>query len=311
MGNATLTPPTKDALVYEWYPNTTYGDLGYVYVKSYLLTSGRNQRTLVEFDISSIPDNAIITSAILKLDCYAAIAGRTYEIRRITGSWVEAEVTWNTQPAITETNGVDVTSPAATGWWEKDVTAMTQDAYDAGDIAGYRIKDSVEDSATEKISRFDSKENADAPELYIEYYVEYTQTITESIGMLDSQVPKWDAYITISDLVGLLDTAPTKAFYKQTISDILGGVDTIATKAAFKQAISDKIGMLDTMATREDFKQAITDILGLLDTVTRSKEQYITATDIMGLKDRVIRRKQLGWARDLRDHHIIGGADVV
>ena len=113
-----------------------------------------NARTFIEWDISSIPANAPISSAQVKL--YANKAGcekgaelnRTYVFDRITGSWTESGVTWNNQPTVTTTHEASTYLPwSGPGWYTFTVTAQVADARAAGTIYGVRIKDSVENSA--------------------------------------------------------------------------------------------------------------------------------------------------------------------
>ena len=58
-------------------------------------------RSLLEFDLSSIPGGSNVASADLRL-CFTSILplaiGRTHELNRVTGAWTESAVTWNNQP---------------------------------------------------------------------------------------------------------------------------------------------------------------------------------------------------------------------
>lgn len=74
-------------------------------------------RAIVEFDLSEIPDWAIIESATLYLYGYDSPSntghaslgdgvGNQAYIQRITSNWSEETVSWDTQPSTTETNQV-------------------------------------------------------------------------------------------------------------------------------------------------------------------------------------------------------------
>ena len=94
-------------------------------------------RALIHFDLSSIPQNAIITNA--RLNLYAlgpigSLSGHSGQnnsayVKRVTSSWSENTVTWNTQPSTTIQN--EVTLPASTNplqdYLNIDVTSLTQD----------------------------------------------------------------------------------------------------------------------------------------------------------------------------------------
>jgi len=163
----TASSPTKDAFIHEGNPNTNYGTDVDLEVQSY---STRAIRLLVEFDISSIPQNAYITSATLKLYYYACTAGfdssRTYRVQRITSSWEETIVTWNNQPSVSS-EYVDCTidnNPPY--WWNVTVTSIAQ----LNDTLGFRIMDTVEDSTDQKSAWFRSKEyDSYDPKLEITY----------------------------------------------------------------------------------------------------------------------------------------------
>lgn len=83
--------------------------------------SQSNIRSLIEFNLSSIPANATITDARLNLyfnptseeGKHVQIWGsnKSY-LQRITSSWSESTVTWNTQPTTTTLNQVSL--PATT-----------------------------------------------------------------------------------------------------------------------------------------------------------------------------------------------------
>lgn len=169
MTNEEITPPTKDTRVKENDPDNNYGSETTFLIQSYTIY---DNRALLEFDISSIPSGATITVAELRLYCVSPAVGRTYEFRRVTGAWEELDVTWNNQPAITETNSIDHDSPTSVGWYNKSVLAMVQDARAAGTTFGVRIKDSVESGGAQTSSTFRSKEytgTAYDPILYVEY----------------------------------------------------------------------------------------------------------------------------------------------
>lgn len=89
-------------------------------------------RTLIYFDLSELPANAIIKDATLDLffnktsldyasvvQQYGANTSNQSVLRRVTSPWEESEVTWATQPSVTNENQVFI--PSNTGL-ETDVT---------------------------------------------------------------------------------------------------------------------------------------------------------------------------------------------
>ncbi len=107
-------PEGKDALCHTILPDNNYGNIQMF--KSMAWTHwgepGRH-RSMIEFDLSMIPPDAIILQASLSL--YFATFEITYVphtgdndsyLLRITEPWEEDEVTWNNQPATTMENMV-------------------------------------------------------------------------------------------------------------------------------------------------------------------------------------------------------------
>lgn len=78
--------------------------------------SPSTKRCFVGFDLSSIPTNAVVDSAYFSLyfsqtflDTYPGfvsghVGNNSLFIKRITSSWTELGLTWNTQPSTTDTN---------------------------------------------------------------------------------------------------------------------------------------------------------------------------------------------------------------
>jgi hypothetical protein len=95
-----------------------------------------NVRSLIDFDLSSIPSNAIVNSAKLSLYCNTTSyvtqlnsgTNASY-LSRITSPWDENTVTWNTQPTITTTNQVllSTSSSASQNYLNIDIKNLIDD----------------------------------------------------------------------------------------------------------------------------------------------------------------------------------------
>jgi len=179
----TIQPSAADAYLDEDRPGTGFGSSSTMSVQS--RSGGRDRRALVQFSLSAIPAGSSITSATLELFMTGApSATRTYDVHRITRSWVESQVTWDNRDnntTWTAPGGDYDATPAASSttgtvsnvWLSWDVTATVQ-AWYAGSAANYGvlIKDAAENSTTAYTATFASRENgtaANRPRLVVTY----------------------------------------------------------------------------------------------------------------------------------------------
>jgi len=130
--NTLIFIPTDDGTIRHYAPNEPAGSYHTNWVQNeYGATSGWACDSLIKFDISSIPPDTEIESAVLYLYYYAwgmnNPAGRDINLYRITSDWVEETVTWNIQPSYASQPTTYATVPSSTGVWnEWDVTSDVQ-----------------------------------------------------------------------------------------------------------------------------------------------------------------------------------------
>lgn len=78
---------------------TNYGTEVDLYVGAKAAWGNAPNRTLIKFDLSSIPDNAKINSVILSMYVNSTVAapanGGDWKVYRLKKEWVESEATWN------------------------------------------------------------------------------------------------------------------------------------------------------------------------------------------------------------------------
>lgn len=88
---------TADTFMEAREPTTNYNSYSYIYSGEGNNLADHYQRSLVKFDLSSIPSNASVNSAVLSLYCEADLAdnARTHRVFRTKRAWVEAQATWN------------------------------------------------------------------------------------------------------------------------------------------------------------------------------------------------------------------------
>jgi hypothetical protein len=163
--------------------NSNFGSATALDVRSYqttvlVLTTTRNRRAFVKFDLSScsIPTNAAVRTATLSIFLSAAPnQNRTWNIRRVTGSWTETGVTWSNQPATAVTNSATVATGTTSNVTLQANVLTDVAAFVAGTQTnnGWRFSDSVENSSTERLGQFRSREHGTAsqrPSLVVTYY---------------------------------------------------------------------------------------------------------------------------------------------
>lgn len=140
-------------------------------------------RSLIDFDLTSIPSTATITSAYLSLYSYNSPFNGSHStlsgpndcvLQRITSSWAENTVTWDTQPLSTPLNQVSLSASTSSvqNYTNIDVTALVQDMQaNPSSSFGFLIKLNTESYYRRMI--FASSDNSDAslhPKLVVNYY---------------------------------------------------------------------------------------------------------------------------------------------
>jgi len=123
IGEETVTlNPTGDAFVSEGYNNTNYGSETYISIQK-SFEDFKNMRSYLQFDVSSIPDDATITGASLRLFCFWNIGIDVQsDLYGINEAIIEDEITWNKQPFNQEEDPLlvsrDMTSDDTGSWCE-------------------------------------------------------------------------------------------------------------------------------------------------------------------------------------------------
>ena len=170
----TLNAADADSYVDGLSTGSNFGSATTLDVSSSLLG---DRRTFVRFSLAScsIPGNALVTAASLRLVMYSApSASRTYDAHRVTASWTEGGVTWSNQPAAaasaTSSISTGTASNVTLAW---TVTADVQAFVDGTTNNGWRIRDQTENAAIARTGQFRSAEYgtaADRPMLEVTYY---------------------------------------------------------------------------------------------------------------------------------------------
>lgn len=141
--------------------------------------STTTERAFVRFDLSScsptIPSDALVQTAKVQLTiAVAALATRTYALRRTTASWVESTVTWNLQPAVagSATASTTVSLGSLIGTVVEWTATSDVQSYVTGSASdlGWRVSDTNEGIALGTPLTFGSREAATGqPKLVVTY----------------------------------------------------------------------------------------------------------------------------------------------
>jgi len=107
-----LQPSSADSYVNQASAGTNYGTETTTLVQA---RTAKARRSLVQFDISAIPEGSTINSATLELYATAVTGGLTLNVHRITGTWTETGVTWTNQPSFTSTADASITGGTIAG----------------------------------------------------------------------------------------------------------------------------------------------------------------------------------------------------
>lgn len=138
-------------------------------------------RSLIDFDLSSIPAGAQITNATLYLYWnpttsnagHSTLSGsNSAVVQRITSDWNESTVTWNTQPTVTTINQVLLpASSSETQNYEINITSLVQDYHNSpSESFGFMLR--LQTEAYYRSIVFASSDNSDSnlhPKLVVNY----------------------------------------------------------------------------------------------------------------------------------------------
>jgi hypothetical protein len=164
----------KDAHVYDGYTSHNFGDVAMLLAGA--KTSG-TYRSYLEFEIDSLPENAVITSAKLGLYYVHNFPGLAAEIGAYTvqGAWTEYDITWDNQPAFAAVPEYSYTVPDQPTydfryWYITDLVKGWRD----GSITNYGVMlKATDESSDEAWTGFQSSDYMTAtehPKLIISYF---------------------------------------------------------------------------------------------------------------------------------------------
>lgn len=158
------------------YANTNYGSYDQLVSAGWTFSGSVGYlRSLIDFtDLQSIPQGTVVTYAYLSLygvPSSAAISLGSYGtnacyVQRVTSSWDENTVTWNTQPTTTTTNQVTLPGSGGVQWnynvIDLNITSMVQDIINLPPAQRYGFLIRLQGESYYRSMIFASSDNADA-----------------------------------------------------------------------------------------------------------------------------------------------------
>lgn len=153
---AATLPPRQDAHVHASRPDTNFGDAH--------LAAGPSAHAFVQFDLSTLPRDAQIERAVLRLKPFRLPDGEPVDVQlgRVETAWAESRVTWNNKPAITP--GGPTVAVNDLDWAEWTVTELVQ-RWHGGREANHGF--GIYTSNPGQGLLFHSRETGPAPELVL------------------------------------------------------------------------------------------------------------------------------------------------
>lgn len=125
----------KDSHVSSENPNDNYSSSIFPRVGSYLSDFWLIDRCYLQFDLGTLPTDAVIVAASLKLYQYytpnVVLEDHFVDLHRVTNDWEEDTITWNNQPSfnpIAESTSFNDSDTYT--WLSWDITSLLQDWLD-------------------------------------------------------------------------------------------------------------------------------------------------------------------------------------
>lgn len=147
-------------------------------------------RTFIQYDVSSIPANAVIVEAKLKLTPISVnnAVNHPLYVERVTESWAESSITWNNQPEVTSVDQISIphADVSGSGVHELEVTKHVQQMVsDPAINNGWRIRLQTESASANFGIYYNSSEAGNSikhPVLTVKYMlpIEMTTSVTHA-----------------------------------------------------------------------------------------------------------------------------------
>lgn len=304
--STTLQPDAtlgEDAEIWQQSPNSNYGNAKETWVSS---ASNDTTRTLLRFNVSTIPAGAKILNATLSLYRQSGSgADQLISAHRIMNSWKEDSVTWNERESgiSWDTPGVDydatVEATTAVGpsnqRYEWDLTTLAQGWVDGRfQNQGVVLVAAVSGLSGEQFRTSDDNNSADWPSLTIHYACEcgvvclspqgngnILLVVGDDINLNAADVKKQTLFEDWGYTVNLIDDDQTQSNFDSEVSlnDVVYVSEStdstvLGTKLSntTKGVVTEESGLLDELGLSSDGSRIVDSGLEIID-----NSHYITA----------------------------------
>lgn len=185
---STTFDSTADACILEGYPTENAGSTPDMWAgyDELLDPDGEIVRSLVMFDLSTIPSGSTINSATFE----AYLVGwydypdhyRDVAVHRITGTWSEGNVTWNNKPDYSESyDSVSIKAEEDWDWYSWDVTDLVQEWINGTHSnQGIMLRGPEQSGADSAWRSFSTREGPNPPRLVIDFTPPTVATATST-----------------------------------------------------------------------------------------------------------------------------------
>lgn len=256
--------PTDDAYVYQKYPDSNYGSYYSLYVGTY---NGAKERAYLKFDLSNLPENAVIVSATLHAYTYKGASSTPVNISVYAvsdDSWTEGSITWNTKPQEGALLDKDLIDTAGNHWSVWDVTDFVTQEFNGDKIVSFVLISDAEGSIPESIG-YTSKDDTKYPDHHP--YLKIVYTLPKNVQISGIEVPQlvWKGEETeILVTVNNSDTTDYSGFTLTVSVDdsVIYGDTSFSIKAGEKKTLSipwtpEELGAHEIAVTLKDENGAL------------------------------------------------------
>lgn len=158
--------PIQDTYVKDTAPTTNYGNMSELLVGKD--RNGATHRSLVKFNVSSLPDNSVIEKAELVFSPSRISSSLLIEVGTPNEPWSEYGTTWNNQPSRYDRLDAFHSGPN-TDEVRMDITTLASLWYSGSNVNnGISLSQALANDST--IKSFMSSETSTSPRLEITYY---------------------------------------------------------------------------------------------------------------------------------------------